>query len=511
MLRAPLVFLLVLAVSGEPVALAQAPASPPASGAPAATTEENPVRGALASDPRVVQALSLLTAWFDAEQAHRRLPGVSLAVVRDQELLYARGFGYAHAETRVPATPATMYSICSISKLFTSVAVMQQRDAGRLRLDDPVSRHLPWFSIGGMPEGAPPVTLFGVLTHSSGLPRESDFPYWTGPEFPFPSSEKLREKAPSQEMLYRPETTFQYSNLGLALAGEVAAAAAGRPWAELVKGGILDPLGMKDTETEHLDRYRGNRLASGYTAPRRDGTREKVPPYEVRGIAPAAGMTSTVEDLGRFAAWQFRLLGTGKTELLDADTLREMQRVQFMDPGWKTSRGLGFQVWRSGEKTFVGHNGTCPGYQTQLLLQTDEKLATVFMTNTTGIDAQRYAQLAYDIVAPAVKKALDDPKGAKAHVSAFSRYAGRYDDWRGGEANVFPWDDGLALLPTPSEKPLEALVKLKPAGEHRFRRLRDDGTPGEELRFEVDASGRSVRLWRFSNWMARAAEPPAAK
>ena len=266
---------------------------------------------------------------------------------------------------------------------------------------------------------------------------------------------------------------------------------------------------MKDTETEHLDKHRGGRLASGYTAVRRDGSREKVPPYEVRGIAPAAGFTSTVEDLGRFASWQFRLLSTRKTEVLDVDTLREMQRVQFMDPGWKTSWGLGFQVWRSGEKTFVGHNGYCPGYQSQLLLQTAEKLATVFMTNTNGIDAQKYAQTAYDVVAPAVKKALDDPKGAKTHVTAFARYAGRYDNWLAGEANVFPWDDGLALLPTPSEKPLEALVKLKPAGEHRFRRIRDDGELGEEIRFEIDAAGRSVRLWRHSNASTRAADPPA--
>ncbi len=487
--------LLLLGLAGAPAANAQSPAPTP--------------RASVAKDPRVVQALSLLTAWLDAEQAHRRLPGVSLAVIHDQEPLLSRGFGYAHVETKTPATASTMYSICSISKLFTSVAAMQERDAGRLRLDDPVSKHLPWFSIGGMPEGAEPVTVFGLLTHSSGLPREADVPYWTGPEYPFPPSEKVRERVSQQEMLYRPETFFQYSNLGLTLAGEVAAAAAGKPYAELIRGNVLDPLGMKDTETEHLDRWRGNRLATGYTAPRRDGTREKVPPYEVRGIAPAAGFTSTVEDLGRFASWQFRLLGTGKTEVLDVDTLREMQRVQFMDPGWKTSWGLGFQVWRSGEKTFVGHNGYCPGYQSQLLVQTQEKVATVFMTNTNGIDAQRYAQVAYDVVAPAVKKALDDPKGAKEHDAAFARYAGRYDSWLAGEANVFPWDDGLALLPTPSERPMDALVKLKPAGEHRFRRLRDDGTLGEEIRFEVGPDGRATRLWRHSNWMARAGAAPS--
>ncbi|MBK6404110.1 MAG: beta-lactamase family protein [Holophagales bacterium] len=481
-------------------AAAQAPATPVAVTKEA---KEAPSPEALSRDPRVVQALTLLETWAGAEQAYRRLPGVSMAVVHDQQLLWSRGFGDAHVETKAPATPSTMYSICSISKLFTSVAVMQQRDAGRLRLDDPVARHLPWFSIGGMPEGAEPVTLFGLLTHSSGLPRESDIPYWTGPAYPFPPVEKVRERLPQQEMLYRPETFFQYSNLGLTLAGEVAAAAAGTPYSALIRSSVLDPLGMKDTETEHLDRHRGGRLASGYTAVRRDGTRERVPPYEVRGIAPAAGFTSTVEDLGRFASWQFRLLSTRKTEVLDVDTLREMQRVQFLDPGWKTSWGLGFQVWRSGEKTFVGHNGYCPGYQSQLLVQTAEKMATVFMTNTNGIDAQKYAQTAYDVVAPAVKKALDDPKGAKAHVAAFARYAGRYDNWLAGEAHVFPWDDGLALLPIPSEKPLEALVKLSPVGEHRFRRLRDDGELGEEIRFEVDEAGAVTRLWRHSNAMVR--------
>ena len=502
-MRKRLVFLSLAAVLLLPPAPATAQADAPAAAAP-----ESVSPAALAADPRVVQALSLLTAWVDSEQAARRLPGVSMAVVHDQQLLWSRGFGFAHLEAKAPATPSTMYSICSISKLFTSVAVMQQRDAGRLRLDDPVAKHLPWFSIGGMPEGAEPVTIFGVLTHSSGLPREADFPYWTGPGYPFPSAEKVHERVPRQEMLYPPETYFQYSNLGLTLAGEVAASAAGKPYAELVRTGILDPLGMKDTETEHLDRHRGGRLASGYTAVRRDGTREKVPPYEVRGIAPAAGFTSTVEDLGRFASWQFRLLSTRKTEVLDVDTLREMQRVQFMDPGWKTSWGLGFQVWRSGEKTFVGHNGYCPGYQSQLLLQTAEKVATVFMTNTNGIDAQKYAQTAYDVVGPAVKQALEAPKGAKAHVAAFARYSGRYDNWLSGEAHVFPWDDGLALLPLPSDKPLEALIRLKPAGEHRFRRVRDDGEPGEEIRFEVDASGAVTRLWRFSNSMERALPAP---
>ena len=470
-----------------------------------ARAEPAPAPAPLARDPRVAQALALLEAWAGAEQAYKRLPGVSMAVVHDQELLWSRGFGFADVEAKVPATAATMYSVCSISKLFTSVAVMQQRDAGRLRLDDPVSSYLPWLKTQGQ-EGAPPVTVFGLLTHSSGLPREVDIPYWAGPVFPFPTRDAVVAKSGEVPMLYRPEVHFQYSNLGLTLAGEVAAAAAGKPWSELVTTGILDPLGMKDTETDHADRWRGNRLAAGYSGARRDGTREKVSPYQLRGIAPAAGVTSTVEDLGLFASWQFRTLALppGRLEVLSGDTLREMQRVHWMEPDWKTSWGLGFQVWLTGERTFVGHGGDCPGYRSQLLVETAGRVAAVFMTNTNGVDARAWAQRAWDVVAPAVKDAKGAPAGAKAPDPALARYVGRYDDWTFGEVHVLAWDGSLALVPLPTDDPVKVLVKLKPSGEHRFRRIRDDGELGEEIRFEVGPDGVPVRLWRHSYYATRA-------
>lgn len=478
--------------------LAAPAAAPSAPSAPAAS---------LASDPRVAQSLKLLQAWLEAERDYKRLPSVAMAVVHDQELLWSGAYGQAHLELKAAATPTTMYSICSISKLFTSIAVMQQRDAGRLDLDDPLERQVPWARLQGAAEGSPPVTLRGILTHSSGLPREVDTPYWTGPSYPFPARDKVQSRVPEQEMLYRSDLNFQYSNLGLTLAGEAAAAAAGRPYDELVRHDILEPLGLKDTETEHIDRHRGGRLATGYTAVRRDGSREAVPPYQVRGLGPAAGFTSTVEDLARFASWQFRLLSSGKTEVLDADTLREMQRVQWMDPDWKTSRGLGFGIWRKGDKTFVGHGGYCPGYQSELLLQPNEKLATVFTTNTNGVDSRHYAQTAYGVVAAAVKAAVDSPGGGKAHDPALARYLGRYDNWLAGESHVLLWDDGLALLELPTDDPAGDVVKLKPAGEHRFRRVRDDGTLGEEVRFDVGPDGVPTRVWRHSNYDTRVPTP----
>lgn len=459
----------------------------------------------VADDPRVKQALGLLEAWADGQQAYERLPGVSMAVVHDQQVLWSRGFGQASVESRTPATPETVYSICSISKLFTSIAVMQQRDAGRLDLDDPVFEHLPSMKVAQSFEGSSPVTVRGILTHSSGLPREVDFPYWTGPEYPFPPRDKILARVVHQKTLYPAERVFQYSNLGLTLAGEVAAVTAGQPFEEYVRKRILEPLGLRDTDTDHEAARRAGRLATGYTAPRRDGSRQPVPAYEVRGISAAAGFTSTVLDLGRFASWQFRLLAGDATEVVAANTLREMQRVQWMDPDWKTSRGLGFTIWRSGDKTFVGHAGYCPGYQSELLLQTDDKVAAVFMTNTNGVDTRRWAQRAYEVVAPAIKKAVDDPKGAKTPDPALERYAGRYEVFTAGERIVLPWEDGLAILGLPTENPTgDAFIKLKPAGEHRFRRIRADGSLGEEVVFEMGADGRPTRMLQHSNYAVRA-------
>lgn len=451
--------------------------------------------------PRVQEALHLLEVWVDAQRAYEEIPGVSMAVVHDQELLWSAGFGHADRERQTPATPQTMYSICSISKLFTSVGVMQLRDQGRLRLDDPVGDHLSWFNIQDAYPDAPPVTVEGILTHSSGLPRESDYPYWSPPDFPFPTHEQIVERLSEQQELYPAATWYQYSNLGLALAGEIVGELSGEPYNTYVRHNILDPLGMDDTNPEMpADEY-GRRLASGYTAITRDGTREKVTLFAPRGIAPAAGYASTVEDLAKFASWQFRVLHHGADEVLTRNTLREMQRVHWLDPDWSPGRGLGFGVWRSNDKTFVGHGGSCPGYRSQFTLQVDDRIATIFMANASGVNAGRFTQRAQEIMAPALSAADGAAADAKQLDPAFEKYLGTYSQlpWS-GEAAVIPWKGKLAVLYLPTTNPLDAMMKLEHVEGDTFRRKRDDGSLGEEIRFDVDDAGRVVRMWRHSNF-----------
>jgi CubicO group peptidase (beta-lactamase class C family) len=457
----------------------------------------------LSDNPRVASALKLIEIWVDAQLAYKDVPGMSMGIVYDQNLLWSRGFGYADVEKNIPATPNTMYSICSISKLFTSIAVMQLRDLGKLRLDDPIRNYLSWFKIKNTYPDAPEVTLWGILTHSSGLPREAEFPYWTGPDYPFPTREQIMEKLSGQEELYPAFTYFQYSNLGLTLAGEVVAAVSGQPYAEYVEQNILDPLGLKDTKPEIPEEHKGGRLATPYTGHLRDGKRKVIPFYQVRGVAPAAGFVSTVEDLARFASWQFRLLEKGGKEVLAANTLKEMHRVHWLDQDWETTWGLGFSVSRRNGKIFVGHGGNCPGYRTNLSMCPKDKIAVIVMTNASDVNPEEYGEQVFDIVSPAISKALESPDQAKKADPDLEKFIGRYDRPLDEEIHVVIMDGELAMISLPTDNPIKSLTKLKRVNENTFRRVRDDGNLGEAVVFELGPDGKVTRLIHNSNYAVR--------
>ena len=439
-------------------------------------------------DPRFEQAVDLFEAWLDAKMDYEKIPGMSVGLVHDQDLVWAKGYGHAHPDEGVAATPSTMYSICSISKLVTSIGVMQQRDEGKLRLDDPVSELLPWYDIEqAYPDGRE-VRVEGILTHSSGLPRESAHPYWTGPDFPFPTRDAIIEGLADQETLYPSERYFQYSNLGMALAGQLVEEMSGMEYDDYVRSRILDPLAMSDTYTDIPEEHRGDRFATGYTRVRRDGERAPATFFRTHGIAPAAGFSSTVEDLARFASWQFRLLENGGTELLDVNTLREMHRVHWVDPDFDTMWGLGFSVsQRDGQRT-VGHGGSCPGFRSTLQLIPAKKLAGIVMISAQGTNPNDVYSKLIEIVGSALGSIQGDPGGGTPRPAALAEYEGLYESsW--GEMAVLRWDDSLVSLGVPTGNPLDAMTKLRRVDGDTFRRIRDDGELGEAVIFHRNDDG----------------------
>jgi CubicO group peptidase (beta-lactamase class C family) len=446
--------------------------------------------------PDFSEAIRMIDTWLEAQRDYDNLPGISVAIVTDQEILWSKAYGMADLEKKVASSPSTIYSICSISKLFTSVAIMKLRDAGKLRLEDLVADHLPWFNLQQQFPDTGPITIRSVLTHSSGLPRESDYPYWSGPDFPFPSAKQVKAKLGSQKTLYSPSTYFQYSNLGISLLGEIVAEVSGMPFDKYIEENILKPLRLASTRTKLPESLWRGKLATGHTSKKRDGSRSMLPLFQAKGIAAAAGFSSTVEDLARFASWQFRLLEKGGEEIIKASTLREMHRVHWVDPDWKTTWGLGFSVWEVDGKTMLGHGGSCPGYRSTLTIDPNKKQAFVVMINASGVSPSRYATGMREIL----KKAKDKAKEEKAAVD-LEDYAGLYDSqpwW--GETAILPWQGKLAMFGLPSGNPAESLTLLKHIEGDTFRRVRKDETLGEEVVFERDKTGKVFRMWHHSNY-----------
>lgn len=444
--------------------------------------------------------LALVESWLEGQRAYDRIPGLSAAIVHDQDLLWSGASGYADVENEEPARADTIYGICSISKLFTGIAVMQLRDQGKVRLNDPVSELLPWFNIELAHAGSPEITLESMLTHSSGLPRESESPYWMGPDFPFPTQAEIREKLGGQATLYPASLYYQYSNLGLTLAGEIVEERSGQPYEAYIRENLLTPMGLSDTDTGFPTDAREPRIATGYSFPGRDGEIRTMPRYDARGITPAAGFASTALDLAKFASWQFRVRAGSPDEVLAANTLKEMQRVHWMDWDWGTSWGLAFGIYRDGDRTLTGHGGSCPGFNTRIYVDPISLYGVVVMANRNNANVNSYASTMLDIL-----EANGTNQNAKEGAGPdLSDYVGSYDvrPWS-GEDMVFKWKDGLAVISLPTMDPLGDLQQLRHVEGDVFRTVRSDEQPGHEVAFIRDESGQVSHLTYHSNPVPR--------
>ncbi|NNL31263.1 MAG: serine hydrolase, partial [Gemmatimonadetes bacterium] len=224
------------------------------------------------------------------------------------------------------------------------------------------------------------------------------------------------------------------------------------------------------------------------------------------------------EDLARFASWQFRLTGD-REEVLHAHTLDEMHRVHYVDPSFNTFWGLGFSVRRSDGETFVGHGGSCPGFRSQLQMQTDDKIATVFMANAM-VSAGTYTSGLYELVADAIKSAAADGEnhgdgqetelafGPSHDEPDLTPYLGTYSaqPW-GSESAAVRWKGGLALLSLPTGDPTQALTRLGHDEGDVFYVIRSDGERGHDVIFHRSAAGDVESYSQHGNHSPRIADP----
>lgn len=312
-------------------------------------------------------------------QASGRVPCVAAAVVRDGVLAHVGGAGTILGREADGASVADVqFRIGSITKTMTAVLLMQLRDEGQLALDDLLYRHLP-----GTPVGSA-ITLRQLLAHASGLQREPDGEWWERADGG--DLDKLLADLTPDKLSLAPHHGYHYSNLAYGLLGAVLQKVTGQPWADLLQQRILGPLGMTRTTYHPAPAY-----APGFVVhPWLDTLREE-PCTDTGAMAPAGQLWSTPADLAKWAAFLAdpdRTPGgsdksSPATGILAPSTLREMCAPVVMSDldTWTGGHGLGLELYRRGERVYIGHGGSMPGYLSALVVHRPSRTGVVVYAN----------------------------------------------------------------------------------------------------------------------------------
>ena len=301
----------------------------------------------------------------------RKIVGLSIAIVDDQGVAWAQGFGFADKENSVRATPETIYRAGSITKLFTATATMQLAESGKLDIDQPLQNYLPEFSIRSRFVGTRPITLRDLMTHHSGLPSDHHNGSWGDDAANFTDIAMMLK---DEYVATPPDTIESYSNLGFSLLGHVIERVSGETYADYIENWILRPVGMQHAYiASNLND--DERRSKGYV-------KKKAHPTPSLRDVPAGGLSCSVIDLARFAQMTFDGGARGGNQVLRPETLAEMQNFQDTDGTFDLHPSVGL-AWRLVDSmgddagVMAGHNGGTPMFYSEFLTLPTHKLAGV--------------------------------------------------------------------------------------------------------------------------------------
>lgn len=456
-------------------------------------------------------AIAVIDAHIEGLRADGSIPGLVLAVTDREDVIVDRVYGLAEVASGQPVGPDTLFEIGSIGKTFAAIVVMQLVEAGRLRLDDPVVRHLPWFRV---PRTGTRITIRHLLSHTAGITAgvdgtpEATFQVW-----------RLRDMAPGSA----PGRRFHYSNVGYKALGLVVEGIDGASYPEVIRRRVLEPMGMTSSEPAITNDIRP-RLAVGYNPARDDRPWTDGDPllpatWLETGTADGA-IASTATDMAAFAR-MLLLEGEGPAgRLLSTHSFAHMTTP--VPAIGAVGYALGIYSRRFGEHQYIGHTGGMIGYVAGLWCDPESGLGAVVLQNGPGHGPNMLARRVIRVVAKALEGRDPATELAERLATEFPAesvnvalapmdpvpqpdpsllaIAGTYrshDPWtpifrvviRGG----VPW---LCFYAAPDgfdeEQPLYPLRR----GGYR---VGDDPLGPERLRFDTVIDGHATRAW-LSGW-----------
>ncbi|MBK7832735.1 MAG: serine hydrolase [Gemmatimonadetes bacterium] len=336
-----------------------------------------------------------IPADFDATVARAmatfKVPGLAVAVVKNDSVIFAKGYGVRALGAPEPVTPHSLFAVGSTSKAFTVAVLQQLEQEGKLRLDDPATQYLPSLQLYD-PYVTRELTVRDLVTHRSGLPTANAVWYGT----PYSREEilrRLRYRKPSASF----RSTWQYQNEMFLAAGQVIAAVDGRSWDDAVKARLFTPLGMRASGTSVRELATMPDVAQPHLE--RDGTVRRIPYRNIDNIAPAGSINSSVRDMAQWIRFQLAKGKWNGRQLLNEAAFDDARRPymampsspfsELTAPGAQlVSYGMAWMLYGWNGRTIVEHSGGIDGMTAEVALVPEERLGLVILANLSTVAPQ---------------------------------------------------------------------------------------------------------------------------
>ena len=385
----------------------------------------------------------------------------TVLVARGEDVLFSKAYGFANLEWKIPNALDGKFRIGSVTKQFTAAAILLLEERGKLSTNDLVKKHYP-----DAPAAWDQVTIYHLLTHTSGIPNFTSFPDYMKTE-PLPSTaEETIKRFRDKPLEFKPGAEMRYSNSGYVLLGAVIEKVSGKSYADFLDENIFKPLGLKDTGYD-VNRKVLTHRAAGYTpgpgGPQNAGFIDMTVP------GAAGGLYSTVGDLHR---WNRALFGH---KLLSAASVKKMTTPP------KGDYALGIAVGEADGVRFFQHGGGITGFNCKLVYYPESQMTIVALSNINGGGADaivdRFGKVAMGktVVLPSERKRI------KVSKAVLEKYVGTYNLWPGFDLTFRIEGEGLVVQATNQPR-----MPLAAESETLFFALPVEA----EFEFEVDATGK---------------------
>lgn len=326
--------------------------------------------------PDQAAALAAIEKIVEEQRKEKGVPGLSLVIVKDDRVIYAKGFGLRDVGRKLPVTPDTLFAIGSCTKAFTAMAAVISQDEGKLSLDDSPKKYLPYFKIND-PQIDAKVTLRDLLSHRSGL-AGTDIGWYTG----VLNREEVIRVTGEARPTARLGEKFQYQNVMYSAAGEAVAKAQGSTWEKLIAEHLLRPLGMRSSLLTVREMRQTTDYSLGYEYNSRTKRTRQLPTRDLTNIAPAGAINSNALDM---AQW-LRLLTNGGTfegKRLVSEKGFEQLFSKATNIAPNIDYGLGWITLDWNKHKIAMHDGGIDGFHAEVALMPDQKLGFVLLTNVS--------------------------------------------------------------------------------------------------------------------------------